>query len=269
MKLAASLAGWRRMFRSSRAPGGSDPGGRAVVHAMVNGSVSRTHVGRIRAINEDRLLECPQDGFWAVADGMGGHTAGDVAAEAVIAGLQQLASSGGPVTVATVTAALELINTELRQNAADGVAVSGATVVVLFLDGQCATILWVGDCRAYRVRDKCLHQLTRDHSLVQELVDSGTLTPDQADGHPQSHVVTRALGAADSLVVDHVTVEFRASDTFLLSSDGLGRAGRNLASIMTRHDGLDEIAEALLAQALGDDGRDNISLILVRTDARA
>ncbi len=264
MKLAASRGLWRRLFRLSQP---------SVARLLVDEaaelaacSASRSHVGKVRAINEDRLLECSREGIWAIADGMGGHSAGDIAAETAITALRALANQERPVTVPQVKEALCQANARLRWNVAEGAAVSGATVVALVMAGNRATIFWVGDCRAYRFRDGRLEQLTRDHSVVQELVESGALTPERASHHPQSHVVTRALGAKDDLNVDHVKFEVRAGDVFLLSSDGLCCSGQDLAATMARHEALEDMAAALLAEALVQGGRDNISLVLVRAE---
>ena len=167
--------------------------------AMTFECVSRTHVGLKRRVNEDSLLARTERGLWAVADGMGGHEAGDVASSKIADALQHL-----PIVydadelVASAAASLQTVNHELIQLArGDGLPRTiGSTVVALAISGAEMRCLWAGDSRAYRLRGGKLAQLTRDHSLVQELVNAGMLHPHEAQDHPQSNVVTRAVGVS-------------------------------------------------------------------------
>jgi serine/threonine protein phosphatase PrpC len=228
-------------------------------------SASRTHVGLVRMVNEDRVLDCPQHGLWAVADGMGGHFAGDIAAEAAIAALQQLTQAGS-IGAAEVEAALRSVDERLRRRARNGARLSGATIVVLLANSDHATILWAGDCRAYRLRHGRLEQLTRDHSVVQELLDAGAIDLDQASRHPQAHIVTRALGAGDTLRLDRISTDFATGDIYLLCSDGMP-SSTALAKICSGGVGeLGLLAGQLLDHALAGGGQDNISLVLVAND---
>lgn len=233
-----------------------DPGSDAAVR-----SASRSHVGLIRAINEDRVFDCAAAGLWAVADGMGGHRGGDLAAQAAIDEFRRLTEAGNPVTVADVATALASANTAIvRRNRELGLD-AGATVIVALLKENTARIAWAGDSRAYRLHAGGAELLTQDHSVVQELVDAGLLSAELADRHPQSNVVTRALGVDDTVEVDWVTVELRKGDRLLLCSDGLSRSLRG-------DDGgqaspIERAADALLAGALRRDGSDNISLVIV------
>lgn len=231
--------------------------------AAPHSSAARSHVGLVRAINEDRVLDRPDAGLWAVIDGMGGHAAGDIAAEAALSALVALADAGAP-TPRGVEAALTQVNATLH---ADGLAsghVRGATAVVLLRDERGFTLFWAGDCRGYRLHGGRVAQLTRDHSVVQELVDAGQLAPDQATRHPRANVVTRALGAAATLQLDSVRCEAATGDLLLLCSDGLTRCLPDLPALLGGDRLLDAAADALLAAALGRDGSDNISLVLVR-----
>ncbi|MBA2935131.1 serine/threonine-protein phosphatase [Sphingomonas sp. CGMCC 1.13654] len=252
MNLGA-LAGWLRQIAAPAA----DP---AACHVR---SVSRTHVGRVRAINEDRVLDMSEHRLWAIADGMGGHAAGDAAAEAAIAALQN-AALDGQVSADSIGAALSEVNRRLRERTRQGSPMSGATIVAMFEKNRAVTILWAGDCRAYRLRDGRLAQLTHDHTIVQELVDSGALDAVQAATHPQANVVTRALGAAEDLRLDRATSDALAGDLFLLCSDGLITAPIALDKLMQATPrSLTWNAESLIAEALSAGGKDNISLLLI------
>lgn len=230
-------------------------------------SASRTHVGLVRMVNEDRMLDCPQHGLWAVADGMGGHFAGDMAAEAAIAALQRLTRTES-IGATDVEVALQSVNERLRHQARNGDRLSGATIVVLLANGNHVTILWAGDCRAYRLRNGHLEQLTRDHSVVQELLDAGAIDLDQASRHSQAHVVTRALGAGDTLRLDRISTDFETGDLYLLCSDGMPPSTASAGMLSKNIGELDSLADLLLDHALAEGGQDNISLVLV-TDSHA
>lgn len=248
-----ALAGW---LRQTAAPV-ADP---AACHVC---SASRTHVGRLRTINEDRVLDMSEHRLWAIADGMGGHAAGDAAAEAAIAALQDVALDG-QVSVDSIGAALNGVNRHLYGRTRRGSPMSGATIVAMFEKDRLVTILWAGDCRAYRLRDGQLAQLTHDHTVVQELVDAGALDAAQAALHPQAHVVTRALGAAEDLLLDRATSDALAGDLFLLCSDGLISTPIALDRLIRSALGLlPPMADSLIAEALSCGGQDNISLALV------
>lgn len=225
-------------------------------------SVSRTHVGRVRAINEDRLLDMPEHRLWAIADGMGGHAAGDIAAEAAIAALERVALDGR-IGADAIEAALARVNRQLHERTRQGAPMSGATVVAMFEWDGAITILWAGDCRAYRLRDGGLVQLTRDHSVVQELLDAGALDAGQAARHPQAHVVTRALGAGEEVLLDRAAGECRQGDRYLLCSDGLALTAARLRERMRTSAPPSAIAGGLIEDALLGGGNDNVSLILV------
>lgn len=225
-------------------------------------SAARTHAGRRRAVNEDRVLEHPESGFWAIADGMGGHDRGDVAAGRLVDALAGVRHGGSGFTrVADVSAAVEQVNAALF---AEGRGGMGATLVALLLhDGHCAC-LWAGDSRAYRLRDGALQPLTRDHSHVQELVDAGALEEADRRGHPQAHLITRAVGAAPAIQLERRYDEVRPGDAFLLCSDGLTACLEpvEIADRLDPHD-LDGSADALLAVALDRGAPDNVSFVLI------
>ncbi len=231
-------------------------------------SVSRTHVGLRRKVNEDSLLVRDDCGLWAVADGMGGHEAGDVASAKVTEALRHLpAASGLDQLVESAVVALKRANRELiaLAGSADGQRSIGSTVVGLAVaDGQ-YRCFWAGDSRAYRVRGGQIEQLTRDHSLVQNLVDAGMLQPNEAVDHPNSNIITRAVGVAENLDVDVVSGEARAGDQFLLASDGLTRLvdDQELVVELTANSpaaAADRLVETVLARGAPD----NVSIIIAR-----
>ncbi|HEY3889017.1 MAG TPA: protein phosphatase 2C domain-containing protein, partial [Caulobacteraceae bacterium] len=189
-------------------------------------SVSRTHVGCRRTVNEDAVLCRPDLGLWAVADGMGGHDAGEFASALVV---ETLAGCDPDLDLATRTdAARRMLVEANRRLVAMGresptARTIGTTVVAIAADPGSFACLWAGDSRAYHCRGATLVQLTRDHSVVQALIDAGELAPAEAVDHPDSNLVTRAVGAAPELTIDTVTGEIRPGDTLLLASDGLTR----------------------------------------------
>ena len=232
--------------------------------------VTRTHVGLRRKLNEDAVLDCSDVGLWAVADGMGGHDAGEVASAMVVEALAQVAPSSNFDDLAEgVVTALHEVNQALRDlarlEARDGTI--GTTVVGLVIGDEHYRCFWAGDSRGYRMRDYRIEQLTRDHSLVQDLVDAGMLRAEDAEGHPNANVVTRAVGATDLLRVDAVGGEVRAGDTFLLASDGLTRLV-NEAELLTglRSADLAKAADHFIELVLARGAPDNVSFAIVRAD---
>ena len=223
-------------------------------------SVARSHVGLVRIINEDRVFDCPERCLWAVADGMGGHAGGDVAAQMVVDRLRALTASDRAIRFTDMLVALGQANGDIRQRNDYLRTGAGATVVAAMIEGSTTHIAWAGDSRAYRLRDGGLDLLTHDHSLVQELVDAGLLAADRAESHPQSHVVTRALGVDDDPRVQTVSVRLKPSDRLLLCSDGLSRS---LEAADATSDAIETLAERMLANALARDGSDNVSLVIL------
>lgn len=230
--------------------------------------VSRTDVGLRRKVNEDSLLVRTERGLWAVADGMGGHEAGDVASSKVTESLLDLPQANDlDELVGSAVTALQQVNEELIELAggADGKRSIGSTIVGLAIaDGQ-FRCFWAGDSRAYRIRDQQIVQLTRDHSLVQDLVDAGMLQPDEAEGHPNSNIITRAVGVANELRVDTVSGDVRSGDRFLLATDGVTRlvSNQELATELTSN-APPIAAKKLIDTVLARGAPDNASLIITR-----
>ena len=209
-----------------------------------------------------------ESGLWAVADGMGGHEAGDVASAKVAEALSALpATNGLDVLVGDAIAALERTNQELiaLAGSADGSRSIGTTVVGLAIADDQFRCFWAGDSRAYRIRGDQIVQLTRDHSLVQDLIDAGMLQPDEAEDHPNSNIITRAVGVSSDLRVDTVGGDVRPGDQFLLASDGLTRlvSDRELAAELTSGTA-EEAADRLIEATLARGAPDNVSLVIAK-----
>lgn len=227
-------------------------------------SAARSECGPMRPLNEDRLVDMPEAGLWAVADGMGGHRAGDVAAQ-MVADALVAAAADGALSSQRLDAALQSVNAALVGQRSPGMGgTSGATVVALLLSEGRYICLWAGDSRAYRMRAGGLEPISRDHSLVQEMVDAGVITPAEARVHPRANVITRAVGVADPLRLDMATGEVADGEMFLLCSDGLVGALREdrIAEILAEPD-LERAADTLIAAAVAAPARDNVTLVLV------
>ena len=230
--------------------------------------VSRTHVGLRRKVNEDSMMVRTDRGLWAVADGMGGHDAGDVASAMVTEALLRLPIVYGlDQLVESAIVALKRVNHELITLAAseDAQRTIGSTVVGLAIaDGQ-FRCFWAGDSRAYRIRDEQIAQLTRDHSLVQDLVDAGMLSPQEAENHPNASVITRAVGVVEDLRVDTVSGDVRSGDQFLLASDGLTRlVDADELAVDLSSNRPAEAAEKMIETVLSRGAPDNVTIIIVK-----
>ncbi len=223
-------------------------------------SVALTHVGHIRAVNEDRVLNLPDAKLWAVADGMGGHQSGDVAAQIAIDALGTLASGGQSLCGGDIVAALQSANSLIYDRYPVAERPSGTTIVAALLTDNGLEIFWAGDSRAYRLRSGEWQLLTRDHSVVQQMVDSGALEASAAANHPKSNVITRALGVESDVSIDRLVTTLLAGDAIMLCSDGVSRT---LAAQMPGTASADRLAEAVLDQALARDGSDNASLVVI------
>ncbi len=248
-----------------------------VVREIVAGgrfrSSAATHAGAVRRRNEDNYVNRPDLGLWAVADGAGGHQAGDVAARIVADSLGALPRGlGAAAMLAEVRLRVDHADGLLRAEAArrGGDAVLASTVVVLLAHGDYYACLWAGDSRGYRLRAGELAQITHDHSLVQELVDAGEITAAEAETHPCANVITRAVGAGgEALTLDKATGRLLSGDRFLLCSDGLFKTlpDHELASLLAADA---DAAERCLAAALARQADDNVTAVTIEVlDASA
>ena len=232
-------------------------------------SASRTHVGKVREINEDAYLECTARGLWVVADGMGGHAVGDVASCMVIDGLDNVPEPTSLKTyIDAVSDRLLSTNRKLREEATRRqVTVIGSTVVALLAFERRCACLWAGDSRIYLSRSGQLQQLTRDHSQVEELIAQGLLDRSRAEVHPASNTITRAIGASDHLELDTNVLELKDGDLFLLCSDGLTNEvnDNEIATEMVRGN-CQQTVDNLLNCALNRGARDNVTIVALRAD---
>jgi len=231
-------------------------------------SSATTHVGMVRKVNQDSYAERSDIGVWAVADGMGGHEAGEIASAMVTDHIKRLPSNENIVDMLdAVERSIMAANQQLIERAAsyDSQRVPGSTVVVLIINGDQGAIVWAGDSRIYRHRDNQITQLTRDHSHVQDLVEQGVILESEAESHPMANVITRAVGISEPLELDSQWIDVRPDDQFLLCSDGLSRLVTNeeLQSMMDNKDS-DEVTQSLLHTALVRGARDNVTLICVK-----
>lgn len=233
-----------------------------------------TDVGRTRARNEDALLLLPLRGLAAVADGMGGHAAGDVASRIAVDVLDDRTRDLGPDVAAELAEAVRAAHAAIVKAAGADPELQGmgTTLTALRVDSDGgAVIVHVGDSRAYRWRGDALEQLTRDQTWVQDQVEAGTLSEERARTHPFSSILTGALGIEDQEIeVQVVEPGCEPGDTFLLCSDGLiARLPDDeiLAVLRDRGDDLDATARALVDAANEAGGPDNITVALVRAEA--
>lgn len=233
-------------------------------------STGRTDRGARRKINEDSILLRPEQRVWLVADGMGGHEAGDLAS-GMVANAVSAAVAGGTLAqrVDAIDAALIQVNEAIRRRSTEsfGGRTMGSTVVVMAASDRAAVCLWAGDSRLYRVRDGELSRLSSDHSEVQELFERGLLSAEEAANHPMSNVITRAVGGMPVLALDIRLLDVRPGDTFLLCSDGLYNELGDDEINAAINDDLDASADRLLAETLARGARDNVSLVLARAEA--
>lgn len=232
--------------------------------AMRFRSGARTDPGARRNHNEDAFVHRPEAGLWAVADGAGGHAAGEVASGMIREALEAIPEDlpAGRM-LGEVRQRIGLVHEALRERAAGGTIAS--TVVVLIVRGDHFACLWAGDSRLYRLRGGVLEQVTRDHSLVQELVEAGVVRPEEAESHPRANVITRAVGAGqDPLELEKLTDRVLPGDRFLLCSDGLSKTlpAAEIAGLLGGPD-VAHVPELLVAAALAREASDNVTAVAI------
>ncbi|MBM3909141.1 MAG: Stp1/IreP family PP2C-type Ser/Thr phosphatase [Gemmatimonadetes bacterium] len=235
---------------------------------------ARSDVGMVRSGNEDSFFAEADSrrGVFMVADGMGGHAAGEVASEMAVQivarTLLPLESAQQPDAADRTAQSLRDANRAIyeRMLAENDKQGMGTTASVLLLSEGRYLIGQIGDSRVYMLRDGALLQLTKDHSYVQEQVDAGLLTPEQARYHPYSNVITRCVGASESVEPDLYAGEVRAGDVFLVASDGLTGMvdDRRLQQILLARTGPGRIVDSLISEANGRGGLDNITAIVIQ-----
>ncbi|MFB9279859.1 Stp1/IreP family PP2C-type Ser/Thr phosphatase [Cohnella cellulosilytica] len=245
-------------------------------------TVLRSHVGKVRQVNEDQAWSGSLAGGWTaaiVADGMGGHRAGDVASSLAVDSLvQSLQAWEHSASAADGVPKLQEIIRQANKAVFETASLNeqyhnmGTTVVMAMIRENAGLIGHIGDSRAYRLRDGRLEQLTEDHTLVNELTRSGQLSPQEAAHHPRRNVLTRALGTDREVEADIQVIDWRSGDVLLLCSDGLSGLVEHSevqAELERSEAELDQQAQRLIDLALLAGGDDNITVALVADDTRA
>lgn len=237
-------------------------------------STALTHRGQRRAKNEDAFLCRPEKRLFAVADGMGGHPAGDVASRVAVEVVDDSVKDAPAASLDTEALGRRLIDVIERANreiCARGIVdaanrMMGTTLVVLVALDDACVIAHIGDSRAYRIRDGATTQLTTDHTWVQEQIDRGLLAPTRAKTHPRSNELARVLGMPDAGEADVVAAEAKPEDVFLLCSDGLTAMvdDADIEAILKQTKPVDVLAHELVDAANLRGGADNITVIVLR-----
>ena len=232
-------------------------------------AIMRTDVGKVRKQNEDMAWFDESLGVFAVADGMGGHLAGEVASRLAIEAVKTMARGHAQAGITPLREAVVDANERIMEHAKTHPECSGmgTTLSVLWRGGNYVYIAHVGDSRIYRLRGKRLEQITQDHSLVEELVRAGIITQEEARVHPRRNIITRALGTGDDATPDLLAADTRKGDVWLLCTDGLNsmltdqQIERRLNGF-----GLARTADALIGDALEAGGYDNVTLVIFRDE---
>jgi serine/threonine protein phosphatase PrpC len=235
-------------------------------------SASVTHVGNVRKVNEDSVLDLPSRGLWVVADGMGGHAAGDVASQMIVETLRRVPSVDKfSDFVNVVEDHLLEANRRLYEMSMSGPEqrVIGSTVAALLAFGNHCICAWVGDSRVYRLRGGAFEQITRDHSEVEEMLEQGLITPEAAVDHPSGNIITRAVGGASELFVDLELHRLQKGDRFLICSDGLYKDLSDDEMRVCLADGnCKQVCQNLMDMALARECADNVTVAVVEFDQR-
>lgn len=214
-------------------------------------------------------MQLPQHGVFVVADGMGGHEAGEVASQLIVEDIANIDYENQSDKVAALRKSILSSNEKIRdisEQQFEGRTI-GSTVVALSLSTTHYNILWAGDSRAYLCRDGKLEQLTRDHSQVEEMLSQGLISEEEAENHPLSNAITRAVGAFDELLIDEIIGKTQPGDIFLLCSDGLYNELKfNEIEVLIKQGNIADINKALMHSALIREANDNVTSVLVQID---
>lgn len=229
-------------------------------------SYGQSDVGLLRELNEDRFLVKSESGMFVVADGMGGHDAGEVASTSIV---EHLKSIGIPSSAPDLKARFEdrvlMANREIRALASSNGSTIGSTLAALLAFERQYACIWVGDSRIYMLHNGKLSQLSRDHTEMQDLLDRGLLTPEEAAAWPRRNVVTRAIGAVDDPALDIAHGRIHAGDMFVICSDGLTAhvADDEIGSTIADKSA-EEGCASLIKLALERGGTDNVTVVVVQ-----
>ncbi|MFM6932574.1 MAG: PP2C family protein-serine/threonine phosphatase [Novosphingobium sp.] len=229
-----------------------------------------TDTGSVRDHNEDLFAVVPDLKVWVVADGMGGHSAGDWASKQIAESFSELPDCEDlEGLLEAVSNAIHSANATIFQRGVSEGKTMGSTVVSLAISGDAFGIVWAGDSRAYLLRGGELLQLTTDHTQVQAMIARGILPPEEAESHPMSHVLSKAVGVEETLELEGITDKFHSGDLFLLCSDGLHgvlQAGEIRDILLTSE--FTASADRLIERCLEVGAKDNVTVIVVQAHER-
>lgn len=238
---------------------------------MLTSSHGRSDRGAVRNHNEDAFLDDPDNRLWVVADGMGGHAAGDVASQAIVKHLGAVIRPPRAVDyVDRVDDALAAANAELIAYAQQHeLQIVGSTAVVLLDAGSYMLCAWAGDSRIYQHAGGALRQLTRDHTQAREMASTGAFSAAELKNNAQAGALVRAVGAEAGLVVEWAAADAAAYDVFLLCSDGVTKemSDSEISAVLAQPAPVSEIANTLVETCLSRGARDNITAVVVRVEA--
>lgn len=238
-------------------------------------SAALSHVGNVRELNEDAFCDHTSNGVWCIADGMGGYDAGEVAAAMVTDAVTQAASTleDNPSLqqkVDAVTSAIQSVNNQLtiERTLSSDSPMMGCTVIAVVAQKQECACVWAGDSRLYLLRDNGLYQLSKDHSVVQELLDNGVIADEDLSTHPQRHVITRAVGADAQLELDYLAIDLLPADVLLLCSDGLYSELKpdQIMSVLSAPVECEAKASRLIEAVLSGSANDNVTVNIIEVE---
>lgn len=229
-----------------------------------------TNVGKVRKHNEDSLLERSEAGMWIVADGMGGHDDGDVASQMIVNSLKKVHKGISLERyLDDIEDTLIDVNKKLIQKANEGAkrTTMGSTVVMMLAYDKYCIYLWAGDSRLYRLRDNELRQMTTDHSQVEQYIELGLISREEAVVHPHGNMITRAVGAPQNFFLDMGIQEMQKGDRYLLCSDGLTKHTLDFEFEERLGNGTaEEICKELIDLTLSRGAGDNVTMIVIDID---
>ncbi len=229
-----------------------------------------SNVGKVRKHNEDSMLERPEAGMWVVADGMGGHAAGDVASQLIVNTLKKV-HEGISLDryIDDIEDKLISVNKKLIDKANESVkrTTIGSTVVMMLAYDKYCVYLWAGDSRLYRLRDGELRQMTTDHSQVEQYVEQGLISREEALVHPHGNMITRAVGATPNFFLDMDIQEMKKGDRYLLCSDGLTKHTEDHEfQELLKKGTAEEICTQMIDLTLDRGAGDNVTAIVIDID---
>jgi serine/threonine protein phosphatase PrpC len=228
---------------------------------------ARSDVGLVRQANEDSYIERPDIGLWAVADGMGGYENGAWASGTIVEALQAVTAGGDfDGDAAEVAQAIHKANTTINDQVQATGHNMGSTVAALMIQGKQFVVFWAGDSRVYLLRDGQLYRMSQDHTQVQDMVDRGLLTPEEAVEHPMRHVISRAVGVEPALEIDAIADEAAVGDVFMICSDGLHGLVQDeeIGGALAMHPA--DAAKHLVELSLSRGAPDNVTVVVVACD---